>query len=253
VTEVAYDGLKKRVIEVSARLPNCGAYALECAGLRVAGQKRMAQVAFQLAVQLAVPPEAPDPWRTKLFSECARLLDESRAGYWSATQAYLGSTSQPTQQKANLHWLLGQVLSLDAVLGRSLDQLSWNAARFAAQVDIESMNKGQRAWGHTSMAELTLLKLNEVDVTPTDRERFANEAAWHATRVVELVGRTSEQATSTGRQIDRYASWWGNPAYAWAFPMLRLPDRAHWHVEHGLVPTAQRIVAILGSTQPPPV
>ena len=42
-----------------------------------------------------------------------------------------------------------------------------------------------------------------------------------------------------------YAEWWGNPDLQWALAKLGVPERPCWHGEHGIVPTAKRIVALL--------
>jgi hypothetical protein len=47
------------------------------------------------------------------------------------------------------------------------------------------------------------------------------------------------------------AEWWGNPDLQWALAKLGVPERPHWHGEHGLVPIAKRIVALLRGPRPP--
>jgi hypothetical protein len=60
-----------------------------------------------------------------------------------------------------------------------------------------------------------------------------------------MLGRGSEQAITTSRQFERYAEWWGNPDLKWALAKVGVPERPNWHEEHGIVPTAKRIVALL--------
>ena len=50
-----YEAGLRDVDAMSARLPTEGSYALECAGLRAAGHKRIAQAAFQMAVAGGAP------------------------------------------------------------------------------------------------------------------------------------------------------------------------------------------------------
>jgi len=50
---------------------------------------------------------------------------------------------------------------------------------------------------------------------------------------------------TTSGQFERYAEWWGNPDLQWALAKLGVPERPYWHGEHGIVPTAKRIVALL--------
>ncbi len=243
----SYSTLVKDADTVGTRLPDDGPYALECAGLRAAGHKRIAQVAFQLAGTAAIS----ETWRRDLLSEFLRRLDESRSGYWRATRSFLGPMSEPTRRKANLHWLLGQVLSLDVVLGRRFSIDHWTTARLAAQIDTDSPDEVVRAWAHVSLSELALLRL--ADVPADERAAFAQEAVDHAALVVDTLGRSSEHVMTTCRQFERYIEWWGNRDYESALAKLGIAGRAHWHDEDGLVPTAGRVVQLLrGSRLPAP-
>jgi hypothetical protein len=86
------------------------------------------------------------------------------------------------------------------------------------------------------------------------RKQHANLALDHARAVVDLVGRGAEHVVTTSRQFDRYVSWWGNPQHRWLLARLGIPERQHWHDEHGLVPTAKRAIEVLlgdmGATPP---
>jgi hypothetical protein len=236
-----YEGGLRDFEAMSARLPTEGPYALECVGLRAAGHKRIAQVAFQMAVAAG----APDGESDRLLAECLRRLDSARAGYWSATKSFLGPSSESVRRKANLHWLLGQVLSLDVVLGHHLDTAFLTAARLAAEIDLESPRDEDRAWACVSLSEFALLRLADPNMTTAERARHAEESIANASRFLEMLGRGSEHAATTSRQFERYAEWWGNPDLQWALAKLGVPERPYWHGEHGIVPTAKQIVALL--------
>jgi hypothetical protein len=238
------DGVKA-VEEMAVRLPKRGPYALECAGLRAAGQKRLAMLAFQIAATMGEGSSASE----QLLAECLNRLDIARAEYWRATKSFLGAAKEPARRKANLHWLLGQVLSLDVVLARPLNPGHFNGARLAAEVDLECAAEEERAWAYVSLSELALLRLTDPDMTEPDRARCADQAMANASRFLELVGRGSEQAKTTSRQFDRYIDWWGNPGLQWALARLGITPRPHWHVENGMVPTARRIVELLRGRQ----
>jgi beta-lactamase superfamily II metal-dependent hydrolase len=244
-----YENGLRDVNAMSARLPAEGPYALECAGLRAAGHKRIAQAAFQMAVAAGTPEGESD----RLLAECLNHLDSARAGYWSATKSFLGPSSEPVRRKANLHWLLGQVLSLDVVLGRPLDEAFLTAARLAAEIDLESPRDEERAWAYVSLSEFALLCLTDPNIATAERARHAEESIVNASRFLEMLGRGSEHAITTSRQFERYVQWWGNPDLQWALAKLGVPERPHWHGEHGIVPTAKRIVALLrGPRRPDP-
>ena len=242
-----YAGLVKDVQKASKRLPCRGPYVLECTGLRAAGHKRLAEA----ALRIAATPGVPEAWRQELFSQCLRGLDEARAEYWRATKAFLGSTSELARRKANLHWLLGQVLSLDVIMGRTFNTAAWTAASLAAQIDTESPNEGDRAWAYVSLSELALLRLADATMPSGELAGLAEKALDCARRVVDMLGRSSEQASTTSRQFERYSNLWGNPDLADALAKLGVPVRKHWHHENGLVPTAKLVVQELRGSQRP--
>jgi len=226
---------------MSARLPRRGAYELECAGLRASGHKRLAQIAFQVAASLG----ESDVRCEALLDESLRHLEEARSEYWRAAKAILGSWAKPGRKKANLHWMLGQVLSLDVVLGREMDLDLLTAAQLAARTDLESPNEVDRAWAHVTLSELALLKLARPGLDALARAAHAGEAKRNAIDFLELLGRGSEHAFTTARQFERYARWWGNEEHKWALAALGVPDRPHWHDQDGIVPTASELVKLL--------
>jgi hypothetical protein len=249
----SYDERSAIATDYGNRLPRTGPYTLECAGLRAAGQKRIAQAAFQIAVA----PELSEEWRQTLFDDCVQRLRDARDEYWHATRSYLAASNEPMRRKANLHWLLIQVLSLDAVLGGRLDEdlRSWNAAQFAAELDTQSKEDDVSAWGHVSLAELALLRLGDPRISDSDLARYARETVEHAKTVLDRVGRNSEHAKTTPRQFRRYIEWWGNPELEWALLRLGVEPRPHWNRDGGLVATAQRVVRMITPpkvTAPPP-
>jgi hypothetical protein len=236
-----YAGLVADALRAGKGLPDCGPYALDCIGLRAAGHKRLAEAAFQIAIT----PGVSEAWGRELFSQCLPHLEEARTEYWRATKAFLGTTSEATRRKASLHWLLCQVQSLDVILGRPLDTAAWTAANLAAQIDTESPNEEDRAWAYVSLSEMALLRLADATMPAGERPRVAAKALDDATRIVDMLGKRSEQALTTGRQFERYSNVWGNPELAGPLAKLGVPVRPHWHHENGLVPTAKLIVQAL--------
>ena len=235
--------------DTGEHLPKEGPFALECGGLRAAGYKRLAQVALRMAVL----PSIGESWRRRLLDDFLRQIDQSRAEYWRVTKAFLAPTSELSRRKANLHWFLGQVLSLDVVLGRTLDPDFWTAAHLAARIDSDSANELERAWACVGLSELALMYLADEALPVSERAAVAAQALAEAARIVELLGRGSEQVMTTSRQFERYVTLWGNPDLAPVFEALGIPPRPHWHDEHGLVPTARRIVEFLRGVAPAPL
>jgi hypothetical protein len=180
-----------------------------------------------------------------LLDAFVQRLEQARTTYWAATKAFLAPSSERTRRKSNLHWLLGQVLSIDAVLGRALDLSAWTVARMAATFDTESADGVERAWAYVSLCEQALLRLADAELAPDDRAPWASEALAQANRIVELVGRGSEHAMTTGRQFARYVDVWGGSGYREALAAIGAPPRPHWHADNGLVPTAMLVVELL--------
>lgn len=226
---------------MAQRLPARGPFALECAGLRASGHKRIGLAA------LARAPGAPGAEQPAWLKSARAGLDEARSIYWNATRSFLASWSEPGRLKANLHWLLGQVLALDGALGRPLDAALVATARLAAETDLEGPQPSERAWAHVSLAELALLQLTDPALDAAARAQAAATCLQHAGQVLQLLGAGSEQAFTTGRQFRRYVDFWGAPALAPVLQRLGVPPREHWHFTHGVVPTAARVAALLQS------
>jgi hypothetical protein len=245
--ETLFEEVVDKVEAASNDLPTKGPYALDCAGLRAAGNKRMALAAFAVATA----PGVPEEWGKKQLSESLRRMEMARDGYWVAAKQFIRPSTEAVQRKGNLHWMLGQVLSLDVVLGRPLDNALLMTASFAAKIDLDSPDAIERAWAHVSLSELALLSLASSELLPDQREQYAEETLANARRFLELLGRGSEHAFNTSRQFQRYVDWWGNPKLQPMLERLGVPKRPHWHEEHGLVPTAEAVVQLLGGPPKP--
>jgi len=223
-----------------ADLPTSGPYSLECAGLRASAHKR---VAFAALEQAALTDEAGTG--DEFMKVCRQRLDDARIEYWRASKAFLAPSTEPMRRKANLHWLLGQVISLDVALGKPLDEAMLTTACLAADIDLHDCNEVERAWAHVSLSEFNLLRLSAVELSPQQREVIASKAIENTQAFIRLMGHGSEHVFTTGRQFGRYVSWWGNPRQQAQLSKLGVRERPHWHVEHGLVPTATRLVELL--------
>lgn len=245
--EAGFENAVMDVETASRNLPQKGPYALDCAGLRAAANKRIGLADFRVAKAQGVP----EGWREKRLSYCLSRMQLARDQYWAAAKWFIQPSEETVQRKGNLHWMLGQVLSLDVVLGRSLDASLQMAAYFAANIDLDSPDDSERAWAHVSLSELALLKLANAELSEEARKEYAEDALKNAARFLGLLGRGSEQASNTSRQFQRYVSWWGNPDLQPELDELRVPEHPHWHLEHGLVPTAKKVVQLLGGPMKP--
>lgn len=238
----ARDRAIKEVDRRSAGLPVQGPYTLECLGLKAAAHKRIGQTALKRAIDGTPDDARAGNW----IAEGRRRFSDARSIYWKATKAFMSSSSEPLRRKSNLHWLLGQVISLDAWLGSRFDRRHLDAAIFAAQIDLDCTTETDRAWARTSLVELSLLRLADPDLGMAQRQDIAREVIQHAEAVVELAGRTSEQVTTTRRQLKRYIDLWGDERNRWLFDRLDILPRPHWAAESGLLETVHRVLGIFG-------
>ena len=222
------------------QLPESGPYALECTGLRAAGHKRLAEAAFRIAIM----PGTAAARRDQLFAACLRRLDDARSAYWHASRSFLGPADL-TRRKASLHWLLGQVLSLDVILGRPFNAEAWAAANLAARIEAREGDEDARAWAQAGLLELGLLGLENEKATVEQRRAHLESALRDAALLVEMLGRNADQVLATIRQLERYIKLWGNPQLADALARLGFPDREHWRGDDGLVRAAEKIVEVL--------
>lgn len=242
--ETRFEDAINDVDAASKDLPTEGPYTFDCAGLRAAANKRIAVANFTVAKA----PGVPEGWRERRLTDSLRRMESARERYWAAAKWFIQSSGETVQNKGNLHWMLGQVLSLDAVLGRPLDNDLLTTAYFAAKIDLNSHNESERAWAHVSLSELALLSLNDPKLLPDQRKQYAEESLENAGHFLELLGRGSEHAFNTSRQFQRYIDWWGNLDLQPELDWLRVPKRPHWHKEFGLVSTANAVVELLGGS-----
>ena len=227
------------------QLPESGPYALECTGLRAAGHKRLAEAAFRIAIM----PGTAAARRDQLFAECLRRLDDARSAYWHASRSFLGPADL-ARRKASLHWLLGQVLSLDVILGRPFNAEAWAAANLAARIETRDGDEDARAWAQAGLLELGLLGLENERATVEQRRAHLEVALRDAALLVEMLGRNADQVLVTIRQLERYIKLWGNPQLADALARLGFPNRERWRDDDGLVRAAEKIVEVLRGPAP---
>jgi len=242
-TAAQHDSFVAAVNKAHAELPDEGPYAAECVGLRAASWKRLAQVEYTLA------RNSTGAERGEHAESCYLNLQRALAEYRAAATAFLVNVNEPVHRKATLHWLLGQVLSLDAVLGRSFNLEYWTIASFSAAAELESPAASAVVWGHGTLAELKLLRLVDPSLTEDRVAAFGAEALEHASQLVDRNGLVSEPVFSTRRQFARYIDWWSQDDFIGMLAPFRAGAKDVWRRENGLIDTAKRVLDILGAGQ----
>jgi beta-lactamase superfamily II metal-dependent hydrolase len=227
------DAAVERAVE---RLPLTGQYAVECLGLRASARKRLAQAAFVLGAR--EPAQGGERWRDPYD-----LLEQAWIDYDESVRRLLVNDGTTVQRVATLHWLLVQAVCLAAVLGRDDADERWKAAKLCADLYSSHAELEERAWAHASLAELYLLKLAQWDLGEAERQGFAERALDHANRLIDaLPSRCEFPVTSTLRQFQRYARWWGDAHFEEGLSRRRPCRRPSWAA---LVKTAEDLVGML--------
>jgi len=239
-TAARHESFLTAVEKAHGELPDEGPYAAECVGLRAASWKRQAQVEYTLARKSGDEEERREHARS-----CYLNLQRARQDYRAAANAFLVNVNEPVHRKAWLHWLLGQVLSLEAVLGERFNPEYWTVALFSSHAELERPPADDAAWGHGTLAELKLVRLADDSLTDGERAVLSGEVLAHAAELVKQNGLVSEPVFSTSRQFARYADWWSQDDFAEMMAPFRVPKKDVWRRENGLVETARRVLAIL--------
>ena len=154
-TPEEHEALIEAVVEAGGRLPTSGAFAAECEGLRAAASKRTAEVAYWLSLAPDATPERQD----ELVRRCVGELEIALDLYLSAVRALLATTDGRVNRKVTMHWIVGQVLIMQAVLGDRIDPDLAGIARAGARFDLDHPDPLVRGWATVSLIEQAMLEL----------------------------------------------------------------------------------------------
>lgn len=247
--------LDEAVTRAVQRLPMGGRYAVECVGLRASARKRLAQATFTFTAREAAKTAA---WNKDPYD----LLDQALLDYDRAVSGLLINEGGAVQRVATLHWVLVQVESLSAVLGRAVEQGHWEAAHLCAERYLGHTSPEERAWAHGSLAELYLVRLSDASLEEDEQQRkkISDLALEHARKLVGIYPSRDEfPVTSTWRQFARYVDWWGTERFEKELTARSLGRRARWSGRYGLTDTAKGLMEVLqprsraaGSSGAPP-
>jgi hypothetical protein len=225
------------VATAEAALPASGPFTAECDGLRAAGAKRMAEVAFWLA-------EAPDVTadrRQELLELCIAQLDRALGDYLGAVHHLLASSDGTPQRKVTTYWIVGQTVLLQAILGHEVDTDLRGIARWTTRLDLDHPDPIVRAWATVSQIELALVDL----ALNGPSHEVAEQAVRSGRELARALGDGAEHLMTTHRQLRRYVDWWGGERFVAALPELGIERSIPWSGEHGVVATASAVADVL--------
>ncbi len=229
--------LVERLDEAADRMPKTGGYETEGLGMRGSTEKRKAEAWFKAA--RLESNEETDP---SLIDNCFGCLVRSLDYYEEAYRANMRESKEPVPRRS-LHWVLGQYLSLRAILCEPFSLSHWSAAQLSSRVDLEESSGEDAVWPHGTLAELHLLLLAYPRRgLPMNHANAAKQILEHIDRLVEMTKPDDFVVESTRRQFQRYLDWWGDEAFEDA---LRRHGRSRplpWSEPNGLIEIAAEVV-----------
>lgn len=184
--------------------PSAPQYAMEVGGLRASYAKRLAKYMYD----------------EEDFIGTRDQLEIAHREYRTAAAHFYRNRGQ--QLRATLHWLETQSLSLDRIMGERPQPGAWEIAFRSTQMEAEGADAEGQAWSHSSLAELHLLRVFDETIDAEQRAEAKSEARSRVLRLLEIYHSMSDfPILSTHRQLERYATWWGDEKFA---ERLRIPE-----------------------------
>jgi hypothetical protein len=230
------DALFKRVDEAAGRMPTSGEYETEGTGMLASTEKRKAEAWFRAS---------PDVPTEKEQDRSLGCLQKSLQYYEKAYRENMREATGVIRKRRSLHWVMGQYLSVRAVLGETFERDHWGAALVSANVDLCSQQiQGEGiAWAHGTLAELYLILLAYAsDIVPMNQEEVHGKTLEHIHYLLSIAGFGSFPAKSTKRQFKRYIDWWGNERFE---SLLKREGRIRgrsWSEPGGIIDLAKQVV-----------
>jgi hypothetical protein len=236
-TSAEYEDLVEAVRVAAEHLPTVGPYAMECGGLRAAGSKRIAEVAYWLS---RAPDASPDR-RDELVSRCLGELEVALDLYSTTMRSLLTTADGRINRKVTMPWIIDQVLIMQIVLGSPIETNLLGASIAGAQLDLDHSDDEVRGWAMVSTIEQSILQL-ALNGPSSDAADRAMDAARD---LVRAVGQDSEHVAATCRQMRRFVSWWGDNAFIEIARGFGIDRVVSWDGEFGLVATAMAVITAL--------
>lgn len=232
--------LFKRVDEASRRMPTTGEYETEGKGMLASTEKRKAEAYFRASLN------APSEKNQDDFSfRSLDCLQKSLNYYEQAYRENMRESAGVIRKRRSLHWVMGQYLSVRAVLGEPFLRDHWGAAMVSTNVDLCSQEAHGEviAWAHGTLAELYLILLAYApDHVPMEQEEVHGEILGHIHQLLSIVDFDSFAVKSTRRQFKRYIEWWGSEKFVSLLAQKgRVRERA-WTEPGGIIDLVNQVV-----------
>jgi len=230
------DALFKRVDEAAGRMPTTGEYETEGTGMLGSTEKRKAEAWFRAS------PDAPSEKDQDRSLGC---LQKALQYYEKAYRENMREATGVVPKRRSLHWVMGQYLSLRALLGEPFQRDHWGAALVSANVDLCSQQtQGEGiVWPHGTLAELYFILLAYApDHVPMNQEEIHGKVLEHIHHLLSIKDYDSFPVKSTKRQFKRYIDWWGSERFE---SLLKKEGRVRersWTERGGIIDLANQVV-----------
>ena len=231
----------RRVDDAARKMPTTGEYEVEGCGILASTSKRKAEAYWNASLNAPTGEK-----RSDFFNKCLKSLRKSREYYDRAYHESMRESTGVVRKRRSSHWVLGQYLSLRAVLGDPFLRNHWGAAMVSAQVDLEEAQGAGIIWPHGTLAELYLIMLaySPAEV-PIGEEEIREKTLDHAQTLLSLTGHDSFTIYSTTRQFRRYIDWWGRKEFESFLATEQISRERSWNEPGGIVDLAGQVVEIL--------
>jgi hypothetical protein len=231
----------RRVDEAAKRMPTTGEYETEGPGMLASTSKRKAEAYWNASL---IGPT--DEKRADFSRLCLNGLQEALEYYDRAYHESMRESKGVIRGRRSLHWVMGQYLSLSAVLCEPFLRDHWGAAMVSTQVDLEEGHGEGIVWSHGSSAELYLILLAyDPEEVPIEAEEIRGKTLDHIQSLISLAGHGSFPVYSTQRQFRRYIDWWGHEIFeTFLADEGRVRERS-WTEPGGVVALADQVVEML--------
>lgn len=229
----------QRADSALAWMPDIGAYETEGTGMKASTEKRKAQLYFHLALM------EERGRSSRRLERSLSSLDESLRLYRKAYRSNMRESAEEVRRRS-VHWVLGQYLSLRAVLGEPFEREHWSAAMLSARIDLEEGEGMAVVWSLGTLAELHFILLAyPAEAVPMNHEEAAGRARKQIRQLLSRVPPDDFAIQSTRRQFLRYASWWGHPLFEAALKDQGRERLRTWSGLGGVAELAREVVRML--------
>lgn len=233
--------LVRGVDEAAKRMPTTGEYEVEGSGMLASTSKRKAEAYWNALLNAPTNEKGAG-----FFNHCLNSLRKSLEYYERAYHESMRESTVLIRRRRSLHWVMGQYLSLRAVLGEPFLRDHWGAAMVSAHVDLEKAQGEAMVWPHGTLAELYLIMLAyDPEKVPVEAEEISRKTLEHIEILLSLTGRDSFPIYSTQRQFRRYIEWWGHEMFESLLAEEGLNRERSWTDPGGIVELAKKVVKML--------